>query len=200
MVKDCSGHGHDGVVSGPTAGVWTSGKFGGAFATGAAACIDLGKPAELLREGADFTVALWAKADAFPTSVAYYALGRTRDPENQGWRLGADANDAWGTKYRDGTKGPTLLTSTGSQAKDVWTHVAVTYSSATSASTVTLYVGGASTGTTPLTTITPDDVASIRIGCRGDDDAYFRGTLDEVRFYGRALGPAEVSALSNRTP
>lgn len=197
-VKDCSGHDHEGTVSGPTAGIWSTGKFGGGFVVGGAACIDLGAPAELLREGADFTVAIWAKADAFPSSVAFYVLGRTREPNNAGWRLGADANDAWGTKFSDGTNGPTLLKSDGAQAIGVWTHLAVTY--AKSAGTVTLYVGGAPAGTAALTTITPDEQATIRIGCRGDGAANFSGTLDEARFYGRALTGAEVSALAQKTP
>ncbi|MBX3228313.1 MAG: LamG domain-containing protein [Labilithrix sp.] len=204
VVRDCSGRGNDGTVISSHGQMWTNGMFGGAFATTASAgCIDLGKPADLLLEGTSFTVSAWGRADAFGTStISYYLVGRTVFPDSAGWRLGTDPGNTWSTKLSDTTRGLLFLESAGQQSTGVWTHVVAVYASAGNGTNgaVTLYVNGAAVDSSPFSAVKPDNGASLRIGCRGDNQGYFRGAIDEVRIYNRALSAADVAALSKKVP
>jgi hypothetical protein len=85
-----------------------------------------------------------------------------------------------------------------------WHHVALTYTGSRWASGVKIYVDGEEQ---PLE-IFLDDVNSqgavrrepLRIGAGGGPDNRFRGSLDEVRIYNRALSPAEAGMLADLTP
>ena len=85
-----------------------------------------------------------------------------------------------------------------------WHHVALTYSGSRWASGVKIYVDGEDQ---PLE-ILLDDVNSqgavkrepLRIGAGGGPDNRFRGSLDDVRIYNRALSPAEAGMLADLTP
>lgn len=205
-VRDCSGNGLNGTVLTQHAGMWTAGRFGGGFNTTASAgCIDLGKPASLLLEGSSFTVAAWANAQAFGTStISYYLVGRTTFPDKAGWRLGTDPGQTWSTKFYDDRDGLTVYSSAANQLANAWTHVALTFARTTpggaGTGTVTLFVNGVAVESGPYTSIGPDDPATLRIGCRGDGEGYFHGTIDEVRIYSAALSAAQVAALAAKTP
>jgi hypothetical protein len=82
------------------------------------------------------------------------------------------------------TSGPSQL------ALTTWSHLAMTWSG----STLRLYVNGSqvatrSTGTTMTATTGP-----FRIGGTSVATAWFRGLIDEVRYYNRALSAAEIAA------
>jgi hypothetical protein len=196
-VKDCSGHGHDGTVI--SAGTWGPGKFGGSFTTGAMnGCIDLGKPAELLRESSSFTVAAWASVQTFGTAqLSYYLVGRTALPQSAGWRLGTDPGNQWTGKVYDSMAGLVVVGSAMDQPISTWTHVAATF---TAGGNFTLYINGVLADAKPYATLVPDDGASVRIGCRGDGNGYLHGSIDEVRIYDSALDAASVAALAALTP
>ena len=84
-----------------------------------------------------------------------------------------------------------------------WHHVALTYTGSRWASGVKIFVDGEEQ---PLE-IMLDDVNSqgavkrepLRIGAGGGPDNRFRGSLDDVRVYNRALSPAEAGMLADRT-
>jgi hypothetical protein len=85
-----------------------------------------------------------------------------------------------------------------------WHHVALTYTGSRWASGVKIYVDGEDQKLEVLL----DDVNSqgavkrepLRIGAGGGPDNRFRGRLDEVRIYNRALSPAEAGILADLTP
>jgi len=84
-----------------------------------------------------------------------------------------------------------------------WHHVALTYTGSRWASGVKIYVDGED----QQLEILLDDVNSqgavkrepLRIGGGGGPDNRFRGSLDEVRIYDRALSPAEAAILADLT-
>ena len=84
-----------------------------------------------------------------------------------------------------------------------WHHVALTYTGSRWASGVKIFVDGEDA---PLE-IMLDDVNSqgavkrepLRIGAGGGPDNRFRGSLDDVRIYNRALSPAEAGMLADLT-
>jgi hypothetical protein len=85
-----------------------------------------------------------------------------------------------------------------------WHHVALTYSGSRWASGVKIYVDGED----QVLEILLDDVNSqgavkrepLRIGAGGGPDNRFRGSLDDVRIYNRAVSPAEAGILADLTP
>ena len=84
-----------------------------------------------------------------------------------------------------------------------WHHVALTYTGSRWASGVKIYVDGED----QALEIMLDDVNSqgavkrepLRIGAGGGPDNRFRGSLDDVRIYNRALSPAEAAMLADLT-
>jgi hypothetical protein len=184
-------------VSAPASGPWGAGKFGGALlADGTSGCVDLGSALAL--EGTSFTVAVWARPHGFSISptLGRYFVGRANEPGTAGWRFGTDPNDTFGLKLRD-SSGTTYALSVTGQAKDTWTHVAVTF---VPGDAVRVYLGGALSFSHALATIVPDNAATLRIGCRNDGQNVADGAIDEVRIYGRRFTDAEVASLAAKIP
>ena len=84
-----------------------------------------------------------------------------------------------------------FVTGSASVADGKWHHAVVTKDG----STVTLYLDGASVGSTPMTEATYyTNYGGIAIGRDGDySGSYFNGSLDEVAVYPAALSAARVS-------
>jgi len=71
---------------------------------------------------------------------------------------------------------------------NTWSHLAATYDGATFA----LYVNGALVATKSASTNLVQASGPLHIGGNDIWGEYFRGTIDEVRIYNRALSPAEI--------
>jgi hydrogenase maturation factor HypE len=69
-----------------------------------------------------------------------------------------------------------------------WTHLAFTYDGAA----MRMFVNGVQVSTTALTGVMPIGAGALRIGGNGVWGEYFRGAIDEVRIYNRALSAAEI--------
>jgi hypothetical protein len=74
-----------------------------------------------------------------------------------------------------------------------WTHLAVTYDG----SIIRLYVNGAQVATRSKTSTYTTSSNPLQIGGNTFYDQYFRGMIDEVRIYNRALGAAEIQQDMN---
>lgn len=79
-----------------------------------------------------------------------------------------------------------------------WNHYAVTISAA---GNLTFYVNGASAGTASgLAALSWNPPSFLRFGkVAADTTEIFKGTMDEVRIYNRALSSAEISSLYQQT-
>jgi putative membrane-bound dehydrogenase-like protein len=130
----------------------------------------------------DFTLAAWVYPEA----------------ENSGWRgVVTKARDGgpwyglWihGKQWRSGaSKGPTLH---GPDAKSGWEHVAIVQQ----AGALRMYVDGylAKTGGA----VEGSGKGGLWIGGAASTKEFFRGGINEVRIYGRALSAGEVSYLAD---
>jgi hypothetical protein len=78
-----------------------------------------------------------------------------------------------------------------------WSHLASTYDG----STLRLYVNGIQVSSIPRSGVSSIEVGTgaLRIGGNTIWGEYFRGLIDEVRIYNRALGAAEI-ATDRDTP
>jgi hypothetical protein len=63
-----------------------------------------------------------------------------------------------------------------------------------SSGTMRLYVNGTQSASRTVGTTAPGGTGPLRIGGSGVASAFFRGLIDEVRVYDRALSATEIAA------
>ncbi len=165
----------------------TTGQIGAnAAAFTGAQCITIPDAADL--HPATFTFAEWVDSTGSQRSTTFSRpLDGATDTTNtieiyvdvmNVWHIGVDST------YEMTPSAVTL---------DAWHHVAGTFDG----TTLTAYVDGGSLGTTTSTaTYAMDDYL---IGCDiniGNQEEFFSGTIDDVRFYDRVLSPTEIATLA----
>ncbi|MFO1458981.1 MAG: DUF1553 domain-containing protein [Verrucomicrobiota bacterium] len=169
------------------------GRLGGAFVATGTNFLEL--PHSLALEPAQITVEAWVRAAAFPGegdarrwlvnkngsewTDGHYALVIDRD------RPGAYLNIGGGREYvfalwSDGVR---LQTNT-------WQHLAMTYDGAI----LRLWVDGKPAGELQVGRPRVPGNGGLAVGRRQDGYVYFRGSLDEIRVWDRALEPEALSA------
>jgi hypothetical protein len=174
---------------------WGEGKIGGGLQFDGAGSVDLGDALPLERDQ-KFSYGAWI----FPTSMEHGAVLARMDggPTYRGFDLYlgggllyAHLISQWeGNAVRVNTKQPLKL--------NQWHHVMATYDGSSKAEGLRVYVDGklqdvAITHNSLTQTIRTDK--HLRLGSR-EANASFKGTIDDVRFYDRQLGDAEVASLA----
>jgi PKD repeat protein len=180
-VSDASGNGNKGTLS--AGAKWTSqGRFGGAVLfDGISARIDIADSSSL-RLTSSMTLEAWVNPAAVSSAwrdVIYKG--------NDNYYLMATSTAASAPAGRAGS-GRVLATS--SLPVGTWTHLAVTYDQAA----VRLYVDGTLTSSTPYSGAIPTSQNPLQIGGDSIYGQYFKGSIDEVRIYGRALSQSEIQS------
>lgn len=149
------------------------------------------------------TVSIWVKLDELPGGISGEAFAGIFDSDQDSYILYLDSNsnelrfkvtDDDGTAERPGIAAADLDTTR-------WHHLVGVYDGA--AGRAAIYLDGVlkDTHTNPELTgrVKPGQVAAL--GRDGTNNRYyFKGGMDEVRVYDRALGAAEISALAQRRP
>ena len=187
LAGDVSGNGNVGAVVGAT---WSaSGKFGNALSFGPAALVTVNDAASL-----DLTSGMTLEAWVYPTSLS-------------GWmNVLFKPNDASGVAYvLQGSTAPSQLPSlsggfssgnlsaSSPLALNTWSHLAGTYDGAT----MKFYVNGLLVNSRAQTgTLTPS-TGLLSIGGNPVYGENWRGLIDEVRIYNRALSQAEIHTDMN---
>ena len=169
---------------------FASGEAGQAFSINANnSGVDVGNPASLQLQ--NFTIEGWIKRGS-PTSSTwdYYGCGAIFHCAWGGYGLGIlDNGQIYLTKI-----GYSSVSSTGTITDTNWHHVAVTKNG----STVVLYIDGVGETTAPYDPGFIFSNGTMAIGTRGQDYvADFRGAIDELSIYNRALSAAEVQSVFN---
>jgi hypothetical protein len=182
--RDASGNGNNGTVSGAT---WTaSGKYGrGLSFDGVNDRVNVANAPSLNPTGA-ITLMAWVYP-TITTGVRDIVIkeGNGVDIYNLYQRNGngrAEMNVLVGGVNRT-AEGASL-------ARNTWTHLAGTYDGAT----VRLFVNGTQVASTAASGPLSTSTGALRIGGNSLWGEYFRGRLDEVRVYNRALTQAEIQA------
>jgi chitodextrinase len=182
VVGDASGNGRDGTVVGAT---WTGGRIGpGLSFDGTSGRVDLPPLGTFYDTG--FTLEAWVKKRTTKRDVAVlgsWASGSGGGPMIWVSHTTGRYNLTLGTSsvgYLDSGRAPTLAQ---------WQHVAATYDGIVAR----FYVDGQQVASRPYTANVGDSNL-WRVGAYGPGPTgFFAGELDEVRVYGRALGPSEIA-------
>ena len=185
-VVDASGQGNHGAISG--AARTTSGKFGRALSFDGVNDWVAVNDANSLDLTTGMTLAAWVYPTGAPSVWGTIAMKET--PEDAAYGLFSDGTNDLPTAYMVG-KSPV----TGSTVLPVntWTHLATTYDG----SALVLYLNGnevrRSTASGAIT------VSSGRLMLGGNSvwGDYFKGRIDEVRLYNRALSATEIKTDMN---
>ena len=182
--RDASGNGNTGtLVNGPT---WTTGKTGGALLfDGSNDRVRVSDSNSL-----DLKTAATFEAWVFPTAApsgwrtilqkevdAYFFTASGGGPGNRP-ASGGTFNGACCT----------FVSSTSALPVNTWTHVAATYDG----TRIRFYVGGALVASQAATGSYQVNASPLWIGGNAVYGEHFKGKLDDVRVYGRALTPAEI--------
>lgn len=145
--------------------------------------------ANALVSGNDFSVSLWVNnSSAQNTSASTVILQQSGDGRSLLFR-----NNGQYITYISGSN-VTLGTSTGS---DVWEHLVLVKSGASTPYTISLYINGEKAGEQTLNAGGVEAVTDLIIGAHknASDTGQFVGDIDELRLYNSALTENEVEDL-----
>jgi hypothetical protein len=179
---DASGQANTGTLSGATWNV--AGKFGGALSfNGTSAMLTIADANSL-----DLTTGMTIEAWVNPTAGTAWRTVVLKE------NLGSLAYSLYSANNASRPAGFVHMTSdvgaTGTAAAPInaWTHLAMTYDGAA----LRLYFNGALVRTTAVTGAMATGTGALRIGGNVVWGEYFKGMIDEVRVYNRALSAAEI--------
>lgn len=188
---DAAGRGHDGTVFGATS---TADRFGNpesAYSFDGNDRIDVADAPELTFGANPFTIAAWVRLNQFGADGGYYLLGHSAGPGNTNkWIFWVGTS---GISFVVGPSPGWINLGATSFELARWYHVAITRE----ANTLTAYVDGAPIGTASLTVAIPDPAHVLQIGTAEADrpNRPVRGSIDDVRIYGRALSADDLTEL-----
>ncbi len=186
---DVTDNGHDGVFNGNATTV-AGGPFGNAFTfDGVGDYINIGDELDMV--SSDFTLAAWIKGD--PTMdqwgriidkgfASAYAFGRRSFTNAVGFEF-----------LNSGSQGNGFGTTTN-LIDNTWHHVAVTKAG----TTVTIYADGDAENTETVSSAIQNGALPLLIGANPGEGitGFWKGLLDELRIYDRALTSGEIEMLA----
>ncbi|NGZ74954.1 LamG-like jellyroll fold domain-containing protein [Saccharibacillus alkalitolerans] len=187
-LKDASPNGYNGTLENG-ASYAKNGKSGkAALLDGKDGYVNL--PAAVT-DASDYTFAAWVKWDGGANWQRVFDFGGGMD--GYMFLTPSQGQGAQFTIHREG-KDQSILTSSPLPTGK-WVHVAVTLAGDTG----TLYLDGKAAGTNAAMTYKPRDLRTSEAWLgksRFAADPYFKGSLDEVRVYDKALSASEIAALA----
>jgi hypothetical protein len=201
---DSSGNGHSGTIVGA---VYVPGRWNGALSFNGsnnlvfvADALGGGTTGAGLDMGTrDWTVSAWVNTTA--SGMVVTKMGWVGGSNPDGWGMSVSANGTLGAVVHKSNVGTVnIFAGDGKVVNDgQWHHVAVVFNRALNMSR---YVDGLLSGTVySLASVSgqsTDNTNQLRIGARNQvgDEVYFKGLIDDVRVYARALGADEIAALA----
>lgn len=189
QATDSSGSGRTGTISGATRS--TAGKFGSALSFDGVNDLVTVADANALDLATGMTLEAWVKPTALGTTWRTVVLKERPSGLVYGLYAGTDTSRPSGNAFTSAefeARGPAQL------ALNAWSHLAATYDGAN----VRLYVNGALVSSQPATGAMGASTGALRVGGNTVWAEWFKGLIDEVRVYDRALSGPEIQADSTR--
>jgi hypothetical protein len=194
FAADVAGRARHGVLAAGAA--WGAGRKGGSAVQLNLKGAHVALPADVLAQVSDYTVAVWVNWSVAATNTRIFDFG-TSDiaymaliPRDSGGKLRFTAS-------RSHYFGEQSIPGTEALPTGRWVHLAVTLAG----STGRLYVDGVQVGENPSIVVTPFQLGDTPNAWLGRSqygaDPSFNGRLQDLRFYGGALGHEEIKALAS---
>ncbi len=185
-VTDLSGNNNTGTL-GSTVARTAQGRFGGALLFNGDSFVTIPNSASLA-----LTTGMTLEAWVFPTASTGLETALMKEqPGGLVYALYASSSASRPMVYFNtgpSTNRHRYLTGPAALPLNTWSHLAATYDGVT----LRLYVNGAQVSSQPHTGSLVTSTGALRIGGDAVWGEYFRGMIDEVRIYNRALLPAEI--------
>ncbi len=190
--KDESGHGNDGEVNGATLGADRNSISGGAYSFDGDDYIDIGKDRSLKIQNG--TLSAWIYSENFTRFGGVVSFIHSYHDGGGGYAMVARS----GLGFLISNRGYKEFKGNGELEKSKWQHIVVSFNDLIAEG----YVDGIRVRTMNILIQTPQFQESSKafIGLNsnrhkyGEND-YFKGSIDDVRIYNRALSAEEVKAL-----
>jgi len=185
IAHDSSGNGYDGTIFGAT---WVDGISGKGLLFDGNDYIQFSSP---VTDIAPFTVIAWVKTSSIAPSSNRYILANGGETQygkgftllqdtNLGWNFCAKDKDVWGVPSYKNTSSD-------------WTQLVGIWDGTHSVNSTKLYVNGKlADEETPFNYSRSVSSRNLRIGAPTTNTAMFKGIIDEVEIYPRALSPDEI--------
>jgi hypothetical protein len=182
-LADVSGHGNNGTIA---AGTWsTAGHTAGALSfNGTSTAVTIADSASLRLSGG-MTLEAWVDPSALGT--IWRTAVMKEQPNNLSWALYANT-DTTRPSGHVFTSAESILKGTAALTLNAWAHLATTYDG----TTLRLYVNGTQVATKAVSGAITSAAGNVKIGGNSIWGEWFRGLIDDVRIYNRALSAAEV--------
>ena len=180
IVQDASGHGHAGTIEGAS---WTTGRYGRALHfNGADSWVTIPGAPDF-----DFTSAFTLMAWVYPTPGFGVQVIVTKEGERGGYTL--HLKNTRGHPEASIYAGGQMLAAEGSGLwANAWIHMAVSFDG----TRLRLFVNGMEVARQRVSGMLEVSGGPLRIGGSSLWREFFRGRIDEVRIYNRALNGAEI--------
>jgi hypothetical protein len=184
MVHDSSGNGNNGTVVNST---WVAGKFGNALSfNGASGIVNLGNSSSF-SSSQSITLSMWIKFDL----LAKYGYTLAKTASYMVYASEGGLLHWW--VYT--TSGNYDMASVGAYADGAWHLTVCTFDSTLSNQQMKIYIDGILSNSHNLNGTIASTSNNLFLGAYEGSWRPFKGALDDVRIYNRALSATEIAAL-----
>ncbi|MEI6455652.1 MAG: LruC domain-containing protein [bacterium] len=185
VVNDATG-GNNGTITGAT---WSAGIAGTCLQfNGATDNVKIPNAFNLNPVNA-ITMMVWAKSEENKSAKIF------QKGDWDGHGIGQDKWNGWQGGVRlDNNTSQTLEWGGGVPILNEWYHIAVTYDG----TTLNLYVNGQLKNSKAISGKLKVNARDVSIGSDNASQKFFKGSVDEVRIYGKALSQTEIQANYNQ--
>lgn len=145
-----------------------------------------------LYSAGQFTFSAWVRTDAAPDNQVIAAW---TDPNGLGWKLGTATDGSSLVQFDTTVASGQVFVSTNSpplQVKDAaWHHVALTYTTGQAK----VYVDGSLEIDATVSGALSGQAGDFKIGAGTGTGQFWKGDIDEMRYYNRVLSAVEITQL-----
>jgi hypothetical protein len=200
VVRDQSGNGHDGVLTG---GAWiAAGHFGGALSLASGGSVAV---ANFPQAASNWTVSVWTKSSAADLAASTADLSTVISTETVfagGWQIHLDNRPNYRRFDAAYWAGPNttdyVQTLCACIEPDGWIHLTAVWDA--SVAKMTLYLDDQAVDEAPMPTPILTGDSTLYIGTWNMGNRFLVGEVDDFAIWGRALRPTEVAAISRKSP
>jgi hypothetical protein len=193
--NDASGNGNHGTVNGATLTIDRFGRVNSAYRFNGTSDFISVADANTLDFTNNFSISIWMQIPEYANGNERVAIGKQRSIDGTGYQITA-ASAYNSSKYVAAINNNGQAVVIGNAPNDYltlnkWSQIVVTYG----AGILSIYKDGVLTGSLPSTISLSNSSLPLYIGKEFNTSRYFKGFLDDIALYNRALSASDVQQL-----